>query len=119
MKGVWVNKRYAYPYQSRRHFFEDDGWVKTKAPPQWNKNLTNWDYVQSMTGKSLCGRIASYHGLDWDNPFTKKVIRKGGLSIRKKVRLTQRNLCHYCLKKYIMMQSKEVQSAFNLLSQLR
>jgi hypothetical protein len=120
MKGVWVKKRYPIQYLSRRHFFEDDGWIREAipvVPVSWGG--TKWEYTQSMCGKSLCGRRMSYHGVDFKNPFTGRVHIKGALSIRKKVRLTQRNLCYHCLIKYMRDQPRKIRQAFYLLYQLR
>lgn len=121
MKGVWVRKRYPKQYTPKYHFHKDDGWTKTKAQV-WPGAATQWDYVQSMTGKSLCGRFMAYHGkevMTYQLHGKNITVRKGGLLFRKKIRLNQRNLCWFCLVKFMKDQPKEIQKAFAILNKAR
>ena len=124
MKGVWVKKRYPPRFNPKRHFFTDDGWVKESVTPSkvvnFNGRIYPWyDYVHKMTGSSLCRKTMQYGGVDYQIPGKTRLVTRGGLSIRKKVKLNQRNLCWNCLVKYMKEQPQDIQRAFQLLNKLR
>jgi len=89
--GAWINEKGYSP--GSRHYVE--------TPIQYGKPTVAYGGrtdTSERAGPALCGAIIhgtrSVHGPDGKYTY-------GGLSVVPKVNLMQRNLCGYCVKRYI------------------
>lgn len=112
----------------KRHFVE--GVVRTftseplPRPHVENDTLRYQQFVDTATSPRLCSEKEYGVSTHWAEEgyictvaATGKVAHKsGGLSVKEKVNLMQRNLCAYCLKHYIAARP-EVKAAVDALKQ--
>lgn len=122
----WVQRNGYSP--GKRHFVE--GVVRTftseplPRPHIENDTLRYQQFVDKTTSPTLCAEKEYGRSIHWaedgyicTNAVTGKVQHKsGGLGVKEKINLMQRNLCAYCLKHYIAARP-EMKAAVDALKQ--
>jgi hypothetical protein len=112
---MWVNKDKYGP--AKRHYFPIEEVIRVSDPNATRevKGALQHQFTETTGVKSLCGQMPlSNKGSYWirDGKVTSKW---GGLSAVANPNLNQRNLCSYCVKKYVTEVRPELAEAYNIL----
>lgn len=107
----WVNANQYSP--GKRHYVESVNHIPgdTIVKPHGE-----YRYYTDQCGPSLCGNgIRSNTGYVYFTAEGKKGHSHGGLSVVEQVNLNQRNLCSYCVKKFVHEVRPDLLPAYNIM----
>jgi hypothetical protein len=112
--GRWVNRKQYGP--GKRHFFLIEGVVRdTKPPIDRGRGYSASEFVESTGKPAICSQIAMTNTGSQYFKDGKPVSEYGGLSVVENPNLNQRNLCSYCVKKYVIEINPDLEAAYNIL----